>query len=262
MTIVSQFGPDSQELGCRFVAPREDCNYVSTEANNPGLAGINFFVRDLPTRHPLPLYFGKETSCSAHFLHVLTGELTLFGPVRELRIDAGQFGWFADDSQLSIVGDDLPTRVAVLQLSAKFLEDRGLYAADQANFVRNVSNVSFADRPNNIKLRSLLADTILAEQIGYEYVEMPSNSVISFHKHEHSDAAVYVVERDGAFLAHHTRVNVSSGCHGGIPKGCWHGVEAYDLGMDFISVQVPAIGQDYVFAGEYPITNEVALHRD
>jgi quercetin dioxygenase-like cupin family protein len=150
-------------------------------------------------------------------------------------------------------------RLAVVRLHDIINKDRVV----RLPIPQNISDRTFDPRPQGICLKSLLSDSPLADYIGYEFVEMLPHSKVPCHLHPKSDAIVYVVKGEGAFIVENTRVFVTEGDRGCIPRGEWHAVEAGAEGMNFISLQTPPSGAEegkgYVFKHDYPVDREIHL---
>jgi quercetin dioxygenase-like cupin family protein len=166
--------------------------------------------------------------------------------------------WTSKDNTAVISADGGETLLSVLTVRHS---TSGTLEAIYDRIINNIKNITYQKRPGGIQLKSLLVGSPLEKAVGYEYVEIKPNSSIEPHLHPASDAFVYVVKGEGAFLVDDTRILVKEGCHGDVPRRCPHAVEAGPKGMEFISVQIPPIGSDegYVFLDGYSVRGEVRL---
>jgi quercetin dioxygenase-like cupin family protein len=87
----------------------------------------------------------------------------------------------------------------------------------------------------------LTPGTFLSGIAGIDYIEIPPHSVSEVHRHNESDAILFVISGSATAELDGERHEMLPGMRILIPKGVAHGFRTDEHKLQFVSVQVPPI---------------------
>jgi len=98
-----------------------------------------------------------------------------------------------------------------------------------------------------IRYRKLASGTVLEQNLEADYVCLLKGLTIPVHAHRHTSALCLVLKGSGVLTLNEDAFAVNEGDVVGIPAGAYHGFRAGAHGLEFLSIQSPPIGEDYIF---------------
>jgi quercetin dioxygenase-like cupin family protein len=84
-------------------------------------------------------------------------------------------------------------------------------------------------------------DTYLESILGADYIRVPEHTVTEIHRHNHSDAVLYVTKGQGTVYCDEEALPVRQGDRIQIGRGVYHGFRTMDEAIEFVSLQSPPI---------------------
>lgn len=94
---------------------------------------------------------------------------------------------------------------------------------------------------NVFRLYQISAGTFLKGIAGVDYLEIPANSISEIHRHNESDAILFVISGSAVANLDGQLYELRPGVRIIIPRGTTHGFQTNDHKLQFVSVQVPPI---------------------
>lgn len=84
-------------------------------------------------------------------------------------------------------------------------------------------------------------DTYLEPILGADYIRVPEHTVTEVHRHNNSDAVIYVTMGRGTVFCNDDAIPVRQGDRIQIGRGVYHGFQTTEEAIEFVSLQSPPI---------------------